>query len=454
MRSISTLLFSLIITTLFAQIPNGGFENWSNRSIEQVADWNAIGNVSKTTDAVSANFAVKLENKVANGTFGAITNANIATGITGGQPYTDIPLVMSFSCKFDLALGDVAKVLAIFKLQGQAIGSVDFTMNGSSSDTFETYNYAIQWGTSVSPDSLILIISSADVENTNIQGDGYLIIDHIEFHTFGNLKDSVYNHDFENWTELLVEHPTSWYTTDLYLQDQLNLPIKFDAVTKATHVQSGSGALKIKNVKPDADIIPGIVITGTSELGLEKPSFPVSERWGHIQGLYKYQPDQSDVATIAALLFKNGSLIGAAQLNITDSSDMDNYTYFSAPIQYFGAGIPDSASVIFTAADLENPVGENSCLWIDNVSFTNHTANIEKLNLKTISLMPNPATNYIELKNFKDVSNTYIIQSVDGAIIADGNQSRINIEGLSPGIYYITVLQENSLTQTLKFIKL
>ena len=114
----------------FTQIPNGGFEQWSNLSTTSLQDWDQIGNVYRSTDAVSGSYALRLENDLELGTFGAIANVALENNLEGGQPYDEIPLVMSFFLKYDLGIYDVGMVYAIFQAQGQTLGSVAFGFSG------------------------------------------------------------------------------------------------------------------------------------------------------------------------------------------------------------------------------------------------------------------------------------------------------------------------------------
>ena len=141
-----TLTVMLCTLASYAQVPNGHFENWSTISTPTVEEWFSLGNVSKTSDAYSGNSAVRLENDGTTESFGILTNAEISENFNGGHPFTDNPLVITFAVKYDLAAGDVGKVYAIFKKQGQLIAAVDFTVNGNSGDTFEVYKVPISMG--------------------------------------------------------------------------------------------------------------------------------------------------------------------------------------------------------------------------------------------------------------------------------------------------------------------
>ncbi|MCW3170123.1 BspA family leucine-rich repeat surface protein [Chryseobacterium sp. 09-1422] len=69
------------------------------------------------------------------------------------------------------------------------------------------------------------------------------------------------------------------------------------------------------------------------------------------------------------------------------------------------------------------------------------------------SIYPNPAENFIYLKNIKD-AKSYIISDVSGRMITENTLSKdlINIQHLTPGNYILQIITRNDI-QTYKFIK-
>ncbi|MBT8327999.1 MAG: hypothetical protein KJP21_09775, partial [Bacteroidia bacterium] len=258
------LLIPLLLFCILAvsQIPNYEFENWENHEIESPDDWVFSGNVSQTTDKNDGLYAVRLENKSnSEPEVGFVANTIISDNLEGGQPYTDIPLVMRFDAKYDLAQGDVGKAIAIFKAAGQAIGTVDFSMTGNTADTFVTYTIPIQWFVSAAPDSLIILFVSNDFDNTSLNGDGYLIIDNVVFESIGVPDDQVDNPSFENWGTIDIAHPSDWYTTSLLVSDVFGIQSDIESVVKSTESHAGFSAL-LQNKSFDGDILPGVAFTG------------------------------------------------------------------------------------------------------------------------------------------------------------------------------------------------
>jgi hypothetical protein len=447
------LILALCLSLLgHAQIPNGSLDNWTTESLLQLDEWNSIGNASLSTDATEGNYSVRLENTLDNGVFGLITNADLQQDLTGGQDYTDIPLTMSFAVKYDLAQGDAAKVLAIFSVQGQPLGLVDYTITGNSGDSFQYINYPIQWATQVKPDTVIVLVSSIDPDNSDFNGDGYLIIDDIKFKNISIEKDSVDNPSFESWSSFEVPHPVDWYTTDRLILDEGGAAVNFESAINPPHRQSGAGAIRLRNFEIDGQLAPGAAVTGNTTLGIDKPTFPVSEKWTYLHGLYKYKPTDGDKALIAATFFANGALIGAAQFRIEDSTSGDDYVYFSAEVQYVAPGTPDSATVILASADLQNPKGDSTKLWVDNLSFTNHTAGLKGLETTAVKVYPNPAQTSISISAQGSLDKIEVYNQW-GQVIYSGQEGRLDISDWASGAYSIKIHTDDKVLNR-KFIKL
>jgi hypothetical protein len=99
-----------------AQVPNASFENWANYSILSLKDWSVFGNTNRTDDAFSGNYALELRNSEENNTYGILAKAVIgASSLSGGEPYSDIPNVISFRVKYNLAVGEIGRFLLVLR---------------------------------------------------------------------------------------------------------------------------------------------------------------------------------------------------------------------------------------------------------------------------------------------------------------------------------------------------
>lgn len=448
MRKLLILPFLFLSLLALSQVPNFEFENWDNFEIQSPADWSFNGNVSQSLDKTDGTFAVKLENKISSEQeIGFVANTPITNNFNGGKPYTDIPLVMRFDAKYDLAQGDVAKAIAVFKASGQPIATVDFSMTGNTADTFVTYKIPIQWLISAVPDSIIILFVSNDFDNTQLNGDGYLIVDNLIFESIGIPDQQVDNPSFENWETTNVAHPTNWYTSSLIASELLGFQIDVESVVKSTVSHSGFSLL-LQNKFFDGELFPGVAFTGNSFDENFPPAFAVSSNWKNLQGYYKYNPENNDSGSIAALMYQNGNIIGSAQFYATNL--VDDISYFSTPIVYFGGSTPDSATIIIASANFENARGTNSKLWVDKLSFTNNPASTENLT-KTISVYPNPSNNVINVSVSFDAENYYVFNLIgEEVILSESNV--IDISELPSGSYFIRVTGNNNILTT-KFVK-
>ena len=447
MRILFLLVSIICLGWSYAQIPNYEFEEWTAFEIPEIKNWYTYGNVARTTDKSNGDYAMRLENKGgANASYGVIANTEISTNITEGAKYSDRPYIMRFDIKHELASGDTANVLAVFKASGQLIASVDFKVTGSSADTFVRIKFPIQWHISTPPDSLILAATSHTF-NQKIYGDGYVVLDNIVFETFGNPDEQVENPDFEEWNIAPIPHPVNWYTTNLFIYDLYNYKENINAVVESSESHFGSSIL-LQNRKVLDNLIPGFAVSGNTLDTDFPPTFSVSEKWNYIQGYYKYQPENGDTATVAALMYNNGTLIGIGQVKMF--SKVDTIKYFSIPITYFLPLSPDSASIVLSSADLEKPKGETTQLWIDKLSFSNRIAGVINSN-ESLKLFPNPATNYIKLVSpFR--ADYFIISNALGEEIKVSTKAVINLDEIPKGIYFIKAIIKNK-TLTQKFIK-
>jgi hypothetical protein len=447
MRYLPILFALLSAWSVFGQVPNYEFEEWDSLSISSIANWSTIGQVERVNNNVNGDFAIKLSNRITDKSFGLITNANIDTRITGGSSYNDMPFVLRFDVKYNLALGDTATVLAFFKVAGQINAQVNFKFTGSSADTFVRIKYPIQWIISTSPDSVLLLVSSHTLE-TPVQGDGSITIDNIVFETFGNPDEQLPNTDFEDWIETSIPYPKTWYTTDRNVYDtyESREPIKSVVQTNESHYKTG---LLLQNKRFLGGILPGMALTGETFSDKFPPAFPVSQAWKYLQGYYKYAPQNNDSGTIAVLMYLKGNLIGSVQLSIVNPKH--EITYFSVPITYYLPLTPDSACIVLSSAGLLNPKGEDTKLWIDRLSFSNNIASNDELEIE-LKLYPNPVSQTLFIE-----ANHHFVQfevyNDLGQLLISTHSKEIDVQVLSTGCYTLVAKNEfHSLKY--KFVKL
>lgn len=416
---------------LVAQVPNYEFEEWENVEIPTLKYWNVLGNVEQSKDATSNQFAIQLNNKKTDGSFGVVANTNLAAGLGGGTPYDDMPFVMRFDIKYNLAAADTANIIAYFKVAGQFNAQVNFKVTGNSADTFVRIKYPIQWVVSTNPDSVILVISSHTFE-TPVQGDGSIIIDNLVFETFGKPDLQLPNNNFETWDITKIPYPKSWYTTNLFAHDfyAIQEDVKSVVASSEAHYKT---SLLLQNIKIGDNILPGIAITGTTFNDQFPPAFPVASNWKYLQGYYKFLPQNKDTGIVAALMYYKGNLVGTGQLGIINQAN--TIRYFSVPITYFLPVIPDSACIVLSSSSFTNPQSVDTKLWIDKLSFTNTTASVSSVQ-SALNVYPNPVENVIFINSELPLER-YEIYNSFGELVLVSNEQQIDVSILVPGHYII-----------------
>jgi len=97
--------------------------------------------------------------------------------------------------------------------------------------------------------------------------------------------------------------------------------------------------------------------------------------------------------------------------------------------------------------------GENNCEEPMTVEFSTSNLTVESPRFNNINIYPNPATNFLTIKNQQDFKN-YIIINMVGQKIASGilKEEPINIDTLEKGIYFIELSNEEK-SMMKQFIK-
>jgi len=445
---IIVLLGSVLFTTA-QNIPSGDFESWSKRTKVTLDSFLTGGLVTRSSDAHSGSYAVRMENKRVEGDndiSSIVTNGIPANnGISGGQAYDEAPMSMRFFAKFDLAAGDHADIVAIFKLNGTPIAIANVEVEGNSADTFVRYSIPINWQVSAIPDTLIMLMSSKDLETDTVNGDGYLIVDDIHFVNIGTRKKPLANGDFEHWVESDREVPTGWYTVDDVFEEAA-VPGIPQLVEKTSNAHGGSSALSLSNAGSGRDVIPGVALTGNSQNDFEKPAFRVSKNWKFIEGWYKYNSDNGDSALVMAGLFTLGVPLAIVRWGTPTSAS--DWTYFSAKLQYLTNIVTaDSATVAVAACNPDAPRGGGSNMVIDDLKFTDHPVGISDIESPTMAVYPTPFRSELHIALPSGVgANAYSIIDIQGKVVAGGmlngaNKIAIN-EDLASGAYILRVRGE------------
>ena len=192
MKSFFLIIFSLLYSiNIFsqAQIPNGNFEDWTNK---EAPPWHSSFNIGfpvytaeKTNDAVQGDSAAKLTSQTLFSQFipGLITLGDIDIidqTLTGGIPYSDRPDGISFFFKYE-PTGTDTMMFGAFLTKWDIVNSTDtIALTGYlNSDTYSTYTeieLPFIYQSDEIPDTLNIIVTSSGFNGND---DSNLYIDSI-----------------------------------------------------------------------------------------------------------------------------------------------------------------------------------------------------------------------------------------------------------------------------------
>ena len=117
-----------------------------------------------------------------------------------------------------------------------------------------------------------------------------------------------------------------------------------------------------------------------------------------------------------------------------------------------GFKIRVEGKIVSLKLDPENWILKNSSVMQDTSllsSVNKHSINEE------VSVFPNPATGYVEIKGLENTKGTIVFYDILGHVILSrqvfGNEI-VGIEGLKEGIYFVQIITENGILTKEKLI--
>jgi len=458
------------------QPPNGGFENWSNKAINEPNGFftsNAMssadsGNVIKVTDSYHGLYAAKLKtilsgSDTVNGLLLIGTPGN--QGINGGLPFTGTPDSISGYVKYNIQLHDTAFFIVAFKKNGTIIGQAVTTFTGIQSG-YKRFSIATHLSTLTPPDSLVAVITSSKMDPPQIVGST-LTIDSI---SFLHSSQPFPNGDFENWTAVNTgQNPMSWSSFNNFYN--YGIPIMS---FKTTDKNSGTYALRIISdtavVSPPfgtgvLDTMAGYVFLGGTDMN--NLGIPYTDRPLAMQAFVKGTILAGSQAYVIATLRKWNTVTHVrdqvGQAGYSTGSSIANYLQISVPFTYSLAAIPDTLEISIMAGNV-GPGGfimPGNEFFVDDISFTFPTGINEANNdMPGITVFPNPASDKITVSSLEKINaieiynligeKVYVINNSNNAVGIPMGQTSIGIDlsGFQKGIYFVKMYgQENSQTK-------
>ena len=170
-------------------------------------------------------------------------------------------------------------------------------------------------------------------------------------------------------------------------------------------------------------------------------TFPITNQPFNFSFFYKYFPLNNETGSATLQLFDSAMNL-MSETVILLSATGNNYTLATAPVIYSLPGTAAFAYINFSTAAYGSTVSFGTRLIIDDVMFNYVSAGINYPKEETISIFPNPAHDWLDVKHH-DTSLQYSVEITDisGKTLSHTtNRSRIDISQLSPATYFIKVL--------------
>ncbi len=464
MRLMTIILVTLITTvqqtTSGQDILNSGFEDWT--FIEYFEDPNAYSttntvtfyngsqpNVTKTTDAVSGNYALRLETiNTADGVLwgAALIGEPSENTFVGGIPYDQRPDSLTGYVKYNVADNDTAYVAAVFKKFGVPIG-IAFGQFTGIQDEYQYFSVPIGWLVSiVSPDTLAIGLVSSSIFAEPIAGN-VLYVDNVQFVGPGAPFP---NGDFEEWTEFSSEEAENWQSTNI-----LTMPASSLSMVKTTDSHSGSYAARLESQVTNWDDTIAFITNG--RVGEDGPfgGMPVEDIPATLSGYYKYFPTGQDSAIASLTLYHYNPSTGKS--DVLDEVFLklpatDTYTYFEVPVDYYSLPEPDTVNIAFGSGNFVSPgayIGLGSTLYVDDLEITYkpHIVSVgETEGPSGHSIHPNPAKEmlYVKLEDQPGQPVKFDVYNLEGQLVRSTKHDpstsfSINVAQLPNGAYFYRI---------------
>ncbi|MBN8703950.1 MAG: T9SS type A sorting domain-containing protein [Bacteroidetes bacterium] len=432
------LSLSLLVLVAFANaqsIPNGNFENWNTASWDELdtAETSAFqghflsgsSNASKTTDKVSGNYAIKLETQIVgqDTNFGYFIFGMAEDGLTGGFPYTQTPTSITGSYKYNIQTGDTALLLVLFKKNGLEVGGGIYKIAGVQ-NSYTTFSFPLAY--TQAPDSVIIAATSSLPEDfytvPTAKNGSWIQFDNIQF-AGTSITQQVPNTDFEQWTTVSIEDPTSWSSGFMNSFSYVAEGAPF--VEKTTDKYKGNYALKMTTRHSTSSFGFYEMMNGNPFSG--RPSFPYTTQFDSLIFYYKYMPVGSDSATVVAAASKLTNYVGVVFAYLDSTS---TYKRMSFPLNC--AMVPDSLFINILSSHTPDSTNNGSVLIIDEIHMKSQplATSIEKhAGWAKANVFPNPASNFtnivVDLKESASVN--IVVTDIAGKIVFEKPYSSMNL---------------------------
>lgn len=417
-------VFIFIVLLLFifpvrAQVfPNAGLEQWTLKPFNVPTDYwitsdyqfvpaYGVDNALKVQGSAGM-YAMRLETVVKGAdtlpAYVANTIGDIGVG-EGGRPYAVMATGIKGSFRYNLAPGDSACLIVMFKKNTMVVATDVFKVGGSQA-TFAAFNFPLSL--SVVPDTVVIAMTSGnpgDFSAPDWKGltpGSWIEWDELAF--TGTGVTPIPDGGFERWTAKQHEYPTDWTDGD----PEAWFRNMTDAVKRSTDAYQGSYAAQLNTLY---DTINNYYV----EIGtLTTAQVPINTIPDVLTGYYKYSTPGNDTAMLQIRYYDADGIA----LNFTHTHFLPpiaSYTKFELEIDPSShpAGAESMVVLISSSAEfgIWGPIDPTpgSVLLVDEMGFKNATHIVEPKHLPVVSVYPNPTSDLLHISCKHSPDNTLVL---------------------------------------------
>lgn len=413
----NTIVAFLMAPCVAQQIPNGGFETWSDRlAYEEIDEWRTTNyqipglvSVAKVPghSGVHATRLTSVSDGV-NTTYGLLLHGNVV----GNQAVDGVPFGTAIDAlqgwfRYDIVPGDSAFVYLLVWSGGAIVDSVAQYIGGTQL-TWTSLSFQVNDGIPVQSDSVLLAFVSSDPYGPAIAGTSWLEVDDVQLTSvIEPVPDLVPNNGMEAWYDITSEEPDGWFSFNPLLVNMGLAP-----VAKSTNARTGNYSLRMETLDLGNDTLPGIVANSDISNGAFLTGVPYTDTPILMTAFYQYAPVGIDSAAIYLGFVSNGLLVEETVAWITTATS--NWTFVGSSLTLFTA--PDT--LIMRIWSGSNP---GSVLYVDDMSFVGVTLGEEELVQEEIEIFPQPANDVLNVRVVKGaVPRRVRVLDLSGRVVLDG----------------------------------
>jgi hypothetical protein len=264
------------------------------------------------------------------------------------------------------------------------------------------------------------------------------------------------NADFEAWTNTpasfpasAYDNPNSWNTLNSTTAGLGQITCYKETTAGGFH--GGAAALKLVTKSIFGQVANGIATTGTINTASQTigGGIAYTGRPDSIVGFYKYTSVTGDNGFVELQLLGAGGdtdTVGYVRF-VTPSSSVNNYTRFAAAVVYRNSNAVAKSIVICSSSKDATTHFAGSTIWVDDLLVTNPFAGIEEPTKLDFVIWPNPASDYVVVKNPAMKKMSLEMFDITGRKIKAQNiynaVNTIEVSSLPEGIYIYAISDDS-----------